>query len=114
MGSARAGTFAREDRDPFAIAFAFALIQAPFRGHGHFVDGLRVSLLVTGTLLLLMAAVGGNTALERRMDYGITESAWGRVPGVSTLRRHPEDPTLSPGVVFVGSGLALLLAAFVI
>ena len=60
-----------------------------------------------------MAAVGGNTALERGWTTA-SPVGLGRVPACPTLRRHPEDPTLSPGVVFVGSGLALLLAAFVI
>ena len=46
------------------------------------------------------------------MDAGVTQAAWGRIPGVSTLERRGEDPTLRPGIVFVLSGLALLAFAF--
>jgi hypothetical protein len=42
------------------------------------------------------------------MDYGITENARGRIPGVSTMQRRPEDPTLTPGAVFAGAGIAML------
>jgi hypothetical protein len=55
-----------------------------------------------------MGAIGRNNNFERRMDYGITEKAWGRIPGVSTMQRRPEDPTLTPGAVFAGAGIAML------
>ena len=49
------------------------------------------------------------------MDFGVTEAYWGRVPGMSSIRRTGEDPTLSPGAVFVLSGAALLaLGLFVL
>ncbi len=35
-------------------------------------------------------------------------AAWGRIPGVSTLKRNPEDPSLTPGAVLGGAGIALL------
>jgi hypothetical protein len=46
------------------------------------------------------------------MDASVTQAAWGRIPGVSTLERRGEDPTINPGVVFVLAGLALLAFAF--
>ena len=67
-----------------------------------------------GALLLFMAGVGRNTSFERRLDYGITESAWGRVPGVSSLKTNPEDPTLTPGAVFVGAAIVLLAIGFLL
>ena len=32
----------------------------------------------------------------------------GHIPGVSTLKRNPDDPSLTPGAVLGGAGLALL------
>jgi hypothetical protein len=97
----------------FVIALAIAALQARFRRAG-FLDGLRVSCFVVGVLLLLMAAIGRNNPFDRQMDYGVTLQAWGRVPGVSTLKRHPEDPTLTPGAVFTFSGLALIALGIVL
>ena len=45
---------------------------------------------------------------DRAMDFGVTERFWGRVPGMSTVNRTGEDPTLTPGAVFVFTGAALL------
>jgi len=92
----------------FVVALAFAAIQAPLRGHGHFLHGLQVSCLIVGALLLLMAAMGRGTMFERRMDSSITQAAWGRIPGVNPLEFHPEDPTLTPGAVFGGAAVALI------
>jgi hypothetical protein len=97
----------------FAVAFALALVQAPLRG-GSFVHGLQVSCWVVGGLLLVMAAMPPASMFERQMDYGVTQSAWGRVPGVSTLKRHPEDPRLNPVAVFAITGLALLAVGLVL
>jgi hypothetical protein len=96
------------------IALVLALIQAPFRGHGHFLRGFQISCLLLGGLFLLMAGVGNDTNFARRMDYGVTMAALGRIPGVSTTKRTGEDPTLSPGAVFVGTGIALLAIGFLI
>ena len=94
------------------IALALAGVQAPFRGHGHFLHGFQISAVIVGALLLLMAGVGNDTNFARRMDFGITESAWGRVPGVSTLQRTGDDPTLTPGAVFGGAGAVMLVIGF--
>jgi len=94
----------------FVIALAIAAIWAAISRH-RFVDDFRNTCLIVGALSLVMAAVGRNTQFERRLDYGITESAWGRVPGVSSLKLNPEDPTLTPGAVLGGAGLALLAFA---
>ena len=94
-----------------ALAFIVALVIAELRAlaiGGDTWRGFKVSCLIIGALLLLMAAIGRNNNFERRLDAGIVEAAWGRIPGVSTLARNPEDPTLTPGAVFGGAGLALL------
>jgi hypothetical protein len=94
-----------------ALAFIIALVIAEVRAlalGGDTWHGFKVSCLIIGALLFLMAAIGRNNNFERRLDYGITESAWGRIPGVSTLKRNPEDPSLTPGAVLGAAGLALL------
>jgi hypothetical protein len=59
--------------------------------------------------------IGRGSNFDRAMDYGVTKTYWGSVPGMSTLRQRGEDPTLTPGAVFVLTGLALLaLAVFVL
>jgi hypothetical protein len=94
----------------FAVAIAIAAIWAAIGKHG-FSRDFRNTCLLVGALTVLMGALGRNTPLERRMDYGITEKAWGRVPGVSSLKFNPEDPTLTAGAVFVCAGGALLAFA---
>lgn len=94
------------------VAVVIAAIQAPIRDHGSFMSGFRIACLIMGALLLLMAGVGNDTNFARRMDYGVTMQALGRIPGVSTLTRRGEDPTLTPGAVFVGAGAVVLLIGF--
>jgi hypothetical protein len=91
----------------FVIALVFAVLWAALSKDA-FVHDLRTTCLVVGGFTLVMAGMGRGTPFERRLDYGITEAAWGRLPGVSSLKVNPEDPTLTPGAVFVGTGLALL------
>lgn len=94
-----------------AIAFLVALVIAEIRAlvvGGDTWHGFKVSCLAIGAVLFLMAAIGRNNNFERRLDAGITEAAWGRIPGVSTLKRNPEDPSLTPGAVLGGAGIALL------
>jgi hypothetical protein len=94
-----------------AIAFIVALVIAELRAiavGGDTWRGFKVSCLIIGALLFLMAAIGRNNNFERRLDAGIVEAAWGRIPGVSTLHGNPEDPKLTPGAVLGGAGIALL------
>jgi hypothetical protein len=42
----------------------------------------------------------------------VTQAAWGRIPGMSTLERTGEDPRLTPGAVFAGAGIAVLAIGF--
>lgn len=94
----------------FVIALLIALAWAAVSKHS-FTTDFRNTCLLVGVLTVLMGAIGRNTPFERRMDYGITEQAWGRIPGVSTLKFNPEDPTLTAGAVFVGTGAALVAFA---
>jgi hypothetical protein len=94
-----------------ASAFIVALVIAELRAiavGGDTWRGFKVSCLIIGALLFLMAAIGRNNNFERRLDAGIVEAAWGRIPGVSTLHGNPEDPKLTPGAVLGGAGIALL------
>ena len=94
----------------FVVALVIAVLWAVVSKHS-FRSDFRNTCLLVGALTVLMGAIGRNTPFERRMDYGITEQAWGRIPGVSTLKFNPEDPTLTAGAVFIGTGAALLAVA---
>ena len=56
-----------------------------------------------------MAGVGSGSNVERFMDTSVQQVAWGNIPGFDAVRRHPEDPSLTPGAVFFCSGLVLLV-----
>jgi hypothetical protein len=91
----------------FAAALLIAVAWAAISKHG-FIHDLRLTCLIVGAFTIVMGAMGRGTPFERRLDYGITEQAWGRVPGVSSMKFDPEDPTLTAGAVLIGTGLALL------
>ncbi len=95
----------------FLIALGLAALWAVVSEHS-FPHDLHITTLVIGSFLLVMGAVGRGSNFERSMDFGVTQSAWGRVPGFSSLERRGEDPTLNPGIVFALTGLALLAFAF--
>ena len=95
----------------FLVALVVATLWAAVSEHG-FAQDLRTTCLILGCVALLMGAIGRGLNFERRMDYGVTETFWGRMPGMSSLERRGEDPTLAPGVVFVVTGVLLLALAF--
>ncbi len=98
----------------FLIALALAALWAVVSEHS-FTHDLYVTTLTIGCLLLAMGAIGRGSNFDRSMDFAVTQAAWGRIPGVSSLTRRGEDPTLNPGIVFVLTGLALLaFALFVV
>lgn len=98
----------------FVVALLIAVLWALVSEHS-FTHDLRLTCLIVGAFTVVMGAMGRGSPFERRLDYGITEAAWGRVPGVSSLKFNPGDPTLTPGAVFFGAGLALLaFALFVV
>jgi hypothetical protein len=95
----------------FVIALALAALWAVVSEHS-FSHDLYITTLTIGCALLLMGAIGRGSNFDRGMDFGVTQAAWGRIPGFSSLERRGEDPTLNPGVVFVLAGLALLAFSF--
>ena len=96
------------------IALAIAVLWAAVSDHS-FMHDLRITTLTIGLLLLLMGAIGRGSNFERAMDFGVTHQYWGRVPGMSSVRSAPEDPTLTPSAVFFLTGLPLLaLGLFVL
>jgi hypothetical protein len=94
----------------FAVALALAALWALVSSHS-FAHDLRTTCLVVGALTLLAGAMPRDSPFERRLDYGVAEKAWGALPGFSSLRYNPTDPTIRPGVVLAASGLALLAFA---
>jgi hypothetical protein len=95
-----------------AIAAAAALLIAlvlAVASAGSFMSDARILCLVLGCMLLAMAGVGRGSNVERFMDQGVTQAAWGTIPGFDALRPHPEDPKLAPGAVFFSSGLVLIV-----
>jgi hypothetical protein len=91
----------------FAIPMIAALIWAALSQYS-FHRNLHLTTLILGAVLVVMGAVGSGSNLDRGMDFGVTQAAWGRIPGVSTTRRSGEDPTMRPGIVLILTGVALL------
>src|SRR4051794_20714806 len=89
------------------LALAVALVWAAVSQYS-FTRNLHITTLVIGGLLIVMGAIGSGSNLDRGMDFGVTQAAWGRIPGVSTTTRTGEDPTLRPGIVLVLTGAALI------
>ena len=98
----------------FVIALVIAAIWAAVSDHS-FTHDLRITTLTIGLLLMLMGAIGRGSNFERAMDFGAMQEYLGHVPGMSSIHRTGEDPTLTPGAVFFFSGAALLaLGLFVL
>jgi hypothetical protein len=95
----------------FVVALVLAALWATVSEHS-FTHDLYITTLTLGCILLVMGAVGRDSNFDRAMDAGITQAALGRIPGVSTIERRGEDPTLRLGIVFVLAGLSLLAFAF--
>jgi hypothetical protein len=91
-----------------AVAVALAAVWAAVSEHGFWFD-FRNTCWLVGAFLILMAGIGRGSNFERMMDSSITQAAWGRMPGVDPLATHPEDPTLTPGAVFVGAATVLFV-----
>ena len=90
-----------------AIALGAAGILAAVGVDG-FVSTARILCIVFGCMLLAMAGVGRGSNMERFMDQGVLQAAWGTIPGFDAMRPRPEDPTLAPGAVFFCSGIAVI------
>jgi hypothetical protein len=93
------------------VALAVAAIWAAVSQYS-FTHNLHLTTLILGAVLIVMGAIGSGSNMDRAMDFGVTQAAWGRIPGVSTTERTGEDPTMRPGIVLVLTGLALLAFGF--
>jgi hypothetical protein len=88
------------------IAIVIAEVRALLDG-GDTFHTFRVVLMLVGGLFLLLAAGGSGSVASHRVNWGeITPGAGGVI--FRGFRPRPEDPTLTPSAVFIGSGLVLL------
>src|SRR4051794_30213235 len=68
-------------------------------------QALRISFLLIGCLLLLLAGAGSrSTGSARRVSQGLVT---GTIFFRSRAQPRPDEPTLTATAVFVGSGLVL-------
>jgi hypothetical protein len=81
---------------------------------GDFYSDTRILLIVLGCMLLAMAGVGRGSNVERFMDTGVQQAAWGNIPGFDAIRARPEDPSLSPGAAFFFSGLVVVVVGILV
>ena len=89
------------------IAILIAEVRALLAG-GETMHTFQVMLLLFGGLFLLLGAAGRGSAASRRVNWGSITPGAGGVIFRGFLPR-PGDPTLTPGAVFIGAGLVLLV-----
>ena len=88
------------------IAIVIAEVKALAVG-GDAMHTFRLTLLVLGALLLLLGGTGTGSVASRRVNWGsITPGAGGVI--FRGFQPRPEDPRLTAGAVFIGSGIAVL------
>jgi hypothetical protein len=90
-----------------AIAVVIAEVRAIISGGGDTFWTFRVVLMLLGGLMLLLAGTGTGSAASRRVNWGVITPGAGKII-FRGFQPRPEDPTLTPAAVFVGSGAALL------
>lgn len=96
----------------FRIAFA-AAIAIIFAGlwalaSGDFTHNIRVMFFAFGALLILLAGAGNRSSATNR-TLGWLEITPGRGNAIARWSTpRPEDPKLSAGAVFLGSGAVLI------
>ena len=90
-----------------AVALALAAVLALLSAGGFHKDA-RILCVVFGCFLLAMGGVGSGSNLERFMDTGVQQAAWGNIPGFDAVRARPEDPRIAPGPALFASGLVLI------
>lgn len=92
------------------IALVATLLSAGLAlvASGGFQHDARIVFVVGGCFLHAIGGVGSGSNLERYMDRGVQQAAWGNIPGFDAVRSRPEDPSLAPGPAFFVSGLVLI------
>jgi hypothetical protein len=95
-----------------AIAIIFAGLWA--LASGDFTHNMRVMFFLFGALLILLAGAGNrSTGANQRLGWlPITSGRGNAVARWSAPR--PEDPKLSAGAVFIGSGAVLVFLGFLV
>jgi hypothetical protein len=73
-----------------------------------FAQGLHVTTLALGAILILLGAMCRDSNFERRLDTSAVGFGWNMVG----LSRRSDDPTLRPGITLVLCGAGLLGFAF--
>jgi hypothetical protein len=98
-----------------AIAIVVAGVWALISGGG-FSHAMRVTLLLTGCFLILLAGAGNRASMTNRVS-----NSWGSFQGirgystmVPSLRPRPGDPTLTASAVFIGSGAVLIVLGVIV
>jgi hypothetical protein len=95
-----------------AIAVLIAEVRAIVSG-GDTFHTFRIVLMLLGVLLLLLAGTGTGSTASRRVNWGSITPGAGAVI-FRGFQPRPEDPTLTPSAVFIGSGLVVLLIGILI
>jgi hypothetical protein len=88
------------------IAIAIAEVRAIVSG-GDTFHTFRIVLLLIGCVLLLLGGTGTGSVAGRRVNWGTITPGLGGVI-FRGFQPKPEDPTLTPGAVFIASGVVLL------
>src|ERR1043166_5482325 len=94
------------------IAIAIGEVRALIEG-GDTMHTFRVIVLLLGGLMLLLGGTGTGSAASERVNWGTITPGLGGVI-FDGFRPRPEDPTLTPGAVFIVSGVVLLAIGVVL
>ena len=98
------------------VAVLIAVVIAEFRAAvsgGDTTQTFRMVVLLLGGLFLLMGGTGTGSVASRVVNWGEITPGRGSVI-FRGFRPRPEDPQLTAGAVFIGSGVALLALGAVV
>jgi hypothetical protein len=88
------------------MAILLAEIKTVVSG-GDTTHTFRITLLAIGAVMLLLGGTGTGSAASHVVNWGeITPGFGGTI--FRGFQPRPEDPTLTPGAVFIVSGVVLL------
>jgi hypothetical protein len=92
----------------FAVLLAIVIAEAKaLLSGGNTLWTFRIMLFLLGGFMLLLAGAGTGSAASRRVNWGTITPAGGRFFWRG-FQPKPEDRTLTPAAVFIGSGIVLL------
>ena len=93
-----------------AVAVLIAILLAEIKtvvSGGDTTHTFRIMLLALGAVMLLLGGTGTGSAASDRVNWGTITPGLGGVI-FRGFQPKPEDPTLTPGAVFIASGIVLL------